>query len=419
MKSLNVGYNISMKKSCFLFFMVWTICFWNLGGKLLAIQKEETVSAGEIQYVLEGGSNSILNPSKITDEMLPLELSNPAKTGYLFGGWYLDPEYSKRVYRITDTAGCRLYAKWNLQILPNRNVQEYPYRGLEDTILLRDLSYNFLYELDTPGNPDTRIKDLLQQKYASEYQCPQGLCITPDYYIVSSYALESDKLGALTLYDRNTCQYVVSFGMEADSHLGGIAYDGENIWICHSSTREIERISYDFIKRLAQVSSQNFIDITHCFARYPVKNTPSAIACFDGDVFVATHRIYTPGVMYHYRLENERLVAEEKCILPSKVQGICKDSENRIWLSLSYGRNQSSYLYVYESYEELKKHFMEPERKIELLPGSEAVVVDSKMCYVLFETASYKYYEGSDGKGSCNYPLDKILYINCDGIFYD
>ena len=73
--------------------------------------------------------------------------------------------------------------------------------------MLKDVTYSFLYELDTPGNPKTRIKDLLQQKYASEYQCPQGLCLTKDYIIVSSYALEEDKLGALTLYDRNTLEH--------------------------------------------------------------------------------------------------------------------------------------------------------------------------------------------------------------------
>lgn len=162
-------------------------------------------------------------------------------------------------------------------------------------LLLKDLTYSFLYELETPGNPGTRIQDLLQQKYASEYQCPQGLCITPDYIIVSSYALEEDKLGALTLYDRTSHTYIMSFGMEADSHLGGIAYDGKALWICHSNSKEVERISYAFIKKLAGVSRQNFIDITSCFERYPVDNTPSAIACMDGQIYVATIMFIRPG----------------------------------------------------------------------------------------------------------------------------
>ncbi len=178
------------------------------------------------------GAILFLNPESVTEDELPILLKNPKREGYLFGGWYLDENWEERIYRIEDTGGKRLYAKWNLCIEPNRNVQEYPYKAKDGDLLLKDLTYSFLYELETPGNPGTRIQDLLQQKYASEYQCPQGLCITPGTdIIVSSYALEEDKLGALTLYDRTSHTYIMSFGMEADSHLGGIAYDGKALWI--------------------------------------------------------------------------------------------------------------------------------------------------------------------------------------------
>lgn len=380
---------------------------------------EDVIEKGQILYELGGGSNSILNPESVTEDELPILLKNPKREGYLFGGWYLDENWEERIYRIEDTGGKRLYAKWNLCIEPNRNVQEYPYKAKDGDLLLKDLTYSFLYELETPGNPGTRIQDLLQQKYASEYQCPQGLCITPDYIIVSSYALEEDKLGALTLYDRTSHTYIMSFGMEADSHLGGIAYDGKALWICHSNSKEVERISYAFIKKLAGVSRQNFIDITSCFERYPVDNTPSAIACMDGQIYVATHHVYTPGILCAYTYDGKSLTAEKKCLLPPKVQGICRDETGRIFLSLSYGRNQSSYLNIYSDMDHLQKNFWTPSARVEMPPGSEAIAVENGICYVLFETASYKYFEGSDGKGTCKYPLDKILLLSEESIFYD
>lgn len=381
-----------------------------------AWKKEPTI---EIKYELDGGYNSILNPTIVQTSQLPVTLENPRKTGYSFGGWYRDEHYKERVYTIEDGENRQLYAKWNLNINPNRNVQDYPYKSDGGELLLKELSYDFLYAIDTPGNPKTRVDDLLDRKFSSEFQCPQGLCITPEYYIVSSYAMENDKQGALTLYRRESGEYVVSLGMEAESHLGGIAFDGKNLWICHSKTNEIECISYDFVKKIANLSNQNFVDISNCFTKYKVNNIPSCLTCRDGKLYVATHRIYTPGVLYCYELIDNTLQLKEKFLVPPKVQGIYFDERGGVWISQSYGRNRSSHLLYYADLQSLRKEFLIPDVSVELLPGSEALVVEDNICYVLFETASYKYYEGSDGKGVCKYPLDRILMIDCDSIFYD
>lgn len=372
-----------------------------------------------ISYELNGGENSILNPVTFKKEELPISLESPRKSGYHFIGWYEDAAFSRHISEITEASDKKLYAKWTLEINANQNVQDYPYRQGERTLLLKNLSYRFLDHLDTPGNPKTRISDLEEQKYASEYQCPQGLCFTEDYIVVSSYALEEGALGALTFYERDSGQYLMSFGMEADSHLGGIAYDGSTIWICHSNTRKLEAISYDFLKRLLRVSNQNFVDITKCFAQYEVENIPSCITCYDGVLYVATHHVYTPGSIFCYQRKNDALVLQDAFLVPSKVQGIAVDEEKRIWLSRSYGRKKSSYLAIYQDMERLRSHMLEPDYEIEMPPGAEELVVENEVCAILFETASYKYLEGSDGKGICDYPIDKLLLLDCNSIWYD
>lgn len=406
---------MNMKHRNIIFIFIIGIVFARAGVCLADTEKKTF----EIHYRIADGYNSILNPSFVSENTLPITLQNPRREGYTFGGWYRDDGFEERIYEITECREQTLYAKWNLNINANQNVQDYPYRRSGENMILKEISYGFLHALDTPGNPETRVDDLLENKFSSEYQCPQGLCITPEYYIVSSYSMESDKLGALSLYDRKTGAYVVSFGMEAKSHLGGVAFDGKNLWICHSNTKEIECISYDFIKRIAKVSNQNFIDITECFTKYKVNNIPSCIACKDGKIYVATHRVYALGVLYCYEFIDNSLKLKEKILIPPKVQGIFFDEQNQIWISQSYGRNKSSYLLFYESYARLKSEVLKATATLEMPPGSEAVVVDNGIVYVLFETASYKYYEGSDGRGTCKYPIDKILMINGDSLRYD
>ena len=70
----------------------------------------------------------------------------------------------------------------------------------------------------------------------------QGLCFTPDYVIMTAYTEDKNEPGALMVFDRETGDYLVTLGMKKDSHLGGVAFDGENLWVCHSNSNTLERI---------------------------------------------------------------------------------------------------------------------------------------------------------------------------------
>ena len=70
----------------------------------------------EINYVLDGGTNSENNPNEYVPEKLPLLLENPNKSGYKFVGWYDNENFTGE--SITEiSAGTMgdvtLYAKWN------------------------------------------------------------------------------------------------------------------------------------------------------------------------------------------------------------------------------------------------------------------------------------------------------------------
>ncbi|MFQ6822633.1 MAG: hypothetical protein ACLRTZ_04265 [Agathobacter sp.] len=41
-------------------------------------------------------------------------------------------------------------------------------------------------------------------------------------------------MGELMVLDRETGEYMVTLGMDENSHLGGIAFDGDNVWVCNS-----------------------------------------------------------------------------------------------------------------------------------------------------------------------------------------
>ena len=61
--------------------------------------------------------------------------------------------------------------------------------------------------------------------------------------------------------------------------------------------------------------------------------------------------------------------------------------------------NNSSYLKVYASLLALDKKPNGPKVKVEMPPCSEEVAIADDTVFVLFESASAKYFEGTDGMG--------------------
>lgn len=364
-----------------------------------------------ITYFLYGGINSILNPV-VVEPGERIILQEPYREGYNFKGWYIE---DKAVYvdEITPTKDLCLSAKWSLEIDAYDNVLQYPYLERFDAIALKDIKFSFLTNIHTPGNPKTNHADYYKSIISSKNQCPQGICIVKDYFMISSYHTEKTELGSIMMLDKHTGQHFISLGMPKESHLGGIASDGKNLWICHSDTCEIECIAMGDIEHLMKVSNQSFVDISNQFKRYKINQKPSCITCYGNQVLIATFEKNKKGKMIAYELEfNEnRLVPKKVYYVPAQTQGIALDENGACFITTSYGRNKSSYLWKYQHLDELSSYFKKEEYKIELPPGAEGIAYNNKNLYIVFETAASKYYNGEDGLGICKYPIDQILQI--------
>ena len=92
-------------------------------------------------------------------------------------------------------------------------------------------------------------------------------------------------------------------------------------------------------------------------------------------------------------------------------------------LKLSYGTEKISclmsrhYLKVYSSLLSLDKKPNEPKVKVEMPPCSEEVAIADGTVFVLFESASAKYFEGTDGMGKSPAPIDKLLEVSVASIW--
>lgn len=378
-----------------------------------------------LAYELNGGINSNYNKTTIEKEELPVQLDVPVRAGYNFAGWYTDCNYTEKITEINrkNARNMLLFAKWTKAIDNHYTVEMYSYQT--DSVVsrkqkeLKECSYTFLDEVKIPGMPSTREKDCMEHIISSSNQCLQGICFTPELLLITSYSESKQDLGSLMVFDRVNGTYLATLGMKKESHLGGIAFDGENVWICHSNSNTLERIPYEYILKIAQDAPGYCIDASALSDEYELENVPSCITFYGGRIWVATHtKIFeSKMISYNYDSEKETLTALSSYRIPSKVQGVDFDENGNVYLSTSYGRNNSSYLKVYSSLLALNKRPNDPSVKIEMPPCAEEVAISGERIYVLFESASQKYLEGTDGIGKTSAPIDKVLEVDVASIW--
>lgn len=389
-------------------------------GLQLSYEKKDSY---RITYFYNGGIENVLPLKSYTEEELPVILPIPERAGYNFAGWYTESSYQNKITVIdtSDYGDLTLYAKWTKCIDSRYNVQMYSYNtgsmvSGSDKILT-ECKYGFVDNVAIPGMPSTREQDYMDNVTSTEGQCPQGICITEDYYLITAYSEDDvESLGALYVFDKMTGEYLVTLGMKKNSHLGGLTYDGKNVWICHSESKSLERISYEYIRKVAEQKPKAFVDSTGLFTEYHVANMPSCVTAYDGKLWVATHNPYLKSIMIAYQYRDGKLKEVDRYRIPEKVQGIAFDETGNVYLSTSYGRTNSSYLKVYDDVDALNQNPNKPMIKVEMPPCSEEISLANKKVYILFESASKKYFEGTDGHGKSISPIDKILIIDIDSI---
>ena len=257
-----------------------------------------------------------------------------------------------------------------------RNVLDYEYK-LEAP--LKDEMFHFLNEIDIFAQSEDEIERNMENE---EY--PQGLCITNDFVIISSYSGIRGDMGKMKVFDKDKGELLLVLGMDENSHLGGLTFDGRYIWVCNSSKMSIERISYAFIREMVNINRGKMIDARNLVDIYRVKNIPSCVTYYDGQLWVATHSIWTKATMvgYHFNEEKNRLNALVSFWVPPKVQGVAFSEEGEVYLSTSYGRRKSSYMKKYESIYAMTNDVDNYVELVELPPCSEGIVCRENKIYL-------------------------------------
>lgn len=303
--------------------------------------------------------------------------------------------------------------------------------------------------------PDLSYTDVLGD--ACTCMTPQGICIAGEYILITAYCnvdslkeeLEKNSEqtvnqmrmeaeanhtrhnSVLYVLDRHNGSHVSTLVFDDKSHVGGITFDGDYVWVAKGGNCKIEGYSYVDLRACIDMGSYNY-PMCKPLCEVVCEDITSFVTCYDDFIWVGTfsREESQNGVLIGYQVEEAggiHCIETHKVIeIPPYANGaafIDTDLGPYLAVTTSYGRNNNSTLHIYDATNldkiNANSREMLPEfSNYSLPPMAEELCVEDEDIYFLFESAStaYSFIEDSmcDDVTSTICILDRRNIINFD-----
>ncbi len=276
--------------------------------------------------------------------------------------------------------------------------------------------YREEYSTALPGLSYTSMGDI-----GSHHMVPQGICIAGDYMLITAYdnkKVEKSVVYVLSNRDASARGFLVTLILPDQNHVGGITFDGSNVWIAKSTSGYVSSLPYELIEEAA-ASGRDSYRVESYGQNLYCGVTASFVSYYNERLWVGTYRssLSGTGTLNCYRLEQEedttRLLWESAAEIPAYAQGIAfLEQENTTYalLSTSCGRYRDSKVYLYELKQDSGEFALTQAAQYRFPPMAEELATDGDYTYVVFESAASCY--SNPGYGRCIYPVDRISALS-------
>jgi hypothetical protein len=244
--------------------------------------------------------------------------------------------------------------------------------------------------------------------FSSTRMCPQGLAFVGDYLLMSAYDISGEENSVIYVIGKSSKELLTTIILPGKPHVGGLTFDGSNIWITNSSKVAAIRFS-DIEQGVQSKEPYAFVEYNTVIS---LGYTTSFAAYYDEKLWVGTYNELQSTNMYSYIIENKDtkpvLTKKDTILMPNRVQGIAFTKIGTLIISRSCQINSSmrGYLRQLDTY---KPNFSEAVNDIIPLGNlvnsvtmpsmNEGIAIDGDYLYVTYETGAF-----DDSK----YKMDRI-----------
>ena len=244
--------------------------------------------------------------------------------------------------------------------------------------------------------------------FQSNRMTPQSICAAGKYLLISAYDYNKVNESVIYIMNKSTRKYISSMVLPHKGHVGGIAYDGSNLWIAYGDT--LQSIKYSTICSAAN-KAKKYTNVTSFSTRATTAGQASYVTYYRGRIWAGSYSQNRSAYLYGYSIQNKtgkaNLKATCKILLPNRTQGVAMTSKGYLLVSRSCQtkKGKSGFLSKMETYKPSwgkykgTIHAGKVKKTVSMPPMNEGIVVDGKYTLVIYESVAFS---------ECQARLDRI-----------
>ena len=239
---------------------------------------------------------------------------------------------------------------------------------------------------------------------------PQGLCKAGDFFLVTAYDGDKERNSVIYVVDFAEKKIISTLTLPNKYHAGGIAFDGERIWVTGATSDKYE--GDPFVQYIDYADFEEMIQHPLCRVtkkkispKVYIKNKPSFLECTNGVLWVGTYvasKNTQRGYMNGYPISSQNGKVKLDTMMYYVISGIDSSAQgaaiygNYLYVSSSYmgwtSRIKSSFVTMYDI-DKLYKGKTQINlsgreiRRIEVPKMNEEIEIDEGILYINYESA--------------------------------
>lgn len=266
---------------------------------------------------------------------------------------------------------------------------------------------NYAKSFAIPGMKVTNVSG-----FSCKTMVPQAICHAGSYLLISAYDSTGVDYSVVYVVSKASKSFITAIVLPSKAKVGGMAYDGTNIWISKGSS--VASFPYSFITEAVN-SGFSYKTLSSYRSICKVNTTASYMGYYNGTLWVGPFS-QSSAKMYGYSIANKTtapsLSQTYSMEVPSKTQGITFNTDGTMILSRSYRtkKSKSGYVSQLRSYSPsygkvgangkiLKNSAL---AKITMPPLVEGLAVYGTYTYAVFSSSHYS---------GCKYPVDRVIAL--------
>lgn len=237
---------------------------------------------------------------------------------------------------------------------------------------------------------------------------PQGITVAGKYMLVSAYDKSKNTESVIFVLNKNTKKLCTTVVMPYSSHLGGIAYDGTNLWVTYG--KYLHSIPFAPIKAAAD-NKQQFYEVYKINSVCKMPETVSYVSYYKGMVWAGAYNEKVKKYMYGYQIDNKgtqpTLTLKHRMLMPNRTQGVAFTSGGKMLVSRSCQTSKGksgfmSSIDVYQPTWNMSQYSIKKNKRkkcVKVPSMNEGIVISGSYTYVIYESSAFS---------ECISPMDRI-----------